>query len=185
MNAISAASVGTAATDQTIPADRPIVRAAAGVALLGSGLVHFSVAPAQIIALLVVLAVLGTAELVFAVGVLSGRIPLNARAAVLASVPLGVWALLAFAAAVLGADTALPAGPMLAGASLNVLAALALAASVRFPHRTDTATRPWLFTTALVVGAALLPFIAVPAMSAAQYPSGDTPSMSQIHEHHH
>ncbi|SEB91678.1 hypothetical protein SAMN04489806_2119 [Paramicrobacterium humi] len=164
-------------------ADRPVTRAVAGLALLGAGLVHFALAPQQGHALLGVLAALGAAELAGAVGILAGRLRVSTRAAVAATLPLVLCAALALGPAVLGVGTPLPALPLLAGALLGVIAALSLAASARLTPRTGA--HPWRFTLALVIAAAVLPFIAVPAMSSAQYPTGDAPSMSQLHGHHH
>ncbi|PFG30646.1 hypothetical protein [Paramicrobacterium agarici] len=177
-------TVSTQAADSSA-GDRPIARAVSGLTLLGAGLVHFAVAPAQATPLLAGLAVLATAELAFSIGVLSGRLVPSVRLIGLSSAPLIVWAVFVFADGLLGAETPLPVGPMLAAAALNFTAALSLAASVRLSRRVSSPARPWMFTAALVAGAVMLPFIAVPAMSAAQHPSGDQPSMSHLNEHHH
>ncbi|WP_166980658.1 hypothetical protein [Paramicrobacterium fandaimingii] len=178
----STLSPAPARVSASTTSDHPFVRALAGLAIFGSGLVHFAVSSSQGPLVLAVLVVVATAQLAFAVGLLSGRMPIRARAVIIASVPIVVWALLTLTSSALGSG--LPLGPMLTAASLELFAALALAASVRFSPSKQVTARPWMFIVALVVGATTLPLVAVPAISHAQYPPGQS-SPSPATGHHH
>ncbi|WP_167133330.1 hypothetical protein [Paramicrobacterium chengjingii] len=160
----------------------PIVRAFSGLATLGSGLVHFAIAPQQSILFVVLLAIIATSELILALGILGHRIRVTAAAAIFVSAPTVVWALLALVTDEAGS---LPLGPMLTAAALGLFAALLLATSHRLHASRGTAARPWTFAAALVVGAAILPIVAVPAIVEAQYPSSGQPAHSYPNEHHH
>ncbi|WP_166996502.1 hypothetical protein [Paramicrobacterium fandaimingii] len=166
---------------RSISVTQPVARALSGVALLGAGLVHLAIAPAQAAFSLSAIVIVAVGELALAIALLSGGVRLTATLPSLCCIPTVLWAVLELTSA----SSALAVGPMLTATVLGLFAGGALAISVRRsapPH-----PRRFTYMVTLALGCALLPLAAVPAMAAAQYPA-DQPSMQhemQHGTHHH
>lgn len=159
---------------------QPVARALSGVALLGAGLVHLAIAPSLGALSLTALVVAAVGELGLAIALLSGSVRLSSTLPVLCCLPAVLWAVLELTAI----SGALSVGPMLTATLLGLFAGGTLAISAR--RRSQARPRRFTYIVTLVLGCAVLPLAAVPAMAAAQYP-GDQPGMhhDMTHNVHH
>jgi hypothetical protein len=146
----------------------PAVRAWLAVAALGAGLLHAALAASAPLPALVVLVAIGAAELGWAVATLARDRPPALRASLyLALVPVAAWAAVATVGATAEAGTvlALPPLPLAVASALNIAAALTIAILLRRGRPAAQNTGAGRFVAALVLSAAAVSGVTIPALS--------------------
>jgi len=145
-----------------------LIRTWLGLAALGAGLVHLALAASAPPGVILVLVVIGGAEVVWGVFALAGRrVPLPRIALGGAVVALAGWAALLLVSAgdmsdmagvrVAGVGSGLPALPMLGAAALDLACAVALAVVLRRGDRGEAGEpRLWSYLAGVTAGAAVV-----------------------------
>lgn len=146
----------------------PAARAWLAVAALGAGLLHAALAASAPLPALIVLLTIGAAELAWAVAALARDEPPFLRAALfLALLPVGAWAAIASigASTEAGAVLALPPLPLAVASMLDIAVALTIAVLVRRHRPAPQNAGAGRFIAALVVSAAAVCAVTIPALS--------------------
>jgi hypothetical protein len=146
----------------------PAARAWLAVAALGAGLLHAALAASAPLPALVVLLAIGAAELGWAALTLARDEPPLLKASLfLALVPVGAWAAIATIGATseAGALLALPPLPLAVASMLDVAVALTLAFLLRRHRPAPQNTGAGRFIAALVLSAAAVCAVTIPALS--------------------
>ncbi|MEY9853486.1 hypothetical protein ABH923_003164 [Leifsonia sp. EB41] len=145
----------------------PATRAFLAVAALGAGLLHAALAPSAPPVLFGLLIAIATAELGWAVWTLSyDRPPVFALVPALALLPIAMWAALAVTGATASSGTVLelPPQPMGAASLLDLAVAGVTAVVIRRGRRAPQTSGALRFVTVLVLSAAAVCAITVPAL---------------------
>ena len=164
------------------PAVAPELRAFLAVAALGAGLLHAALAPSAPPVLLGLLVAIATAELGWAVWTLArDRPPVFTFVPALALLPIAMWAALAVAGATASSGTVLELAPQPMGAAslLDLAVAGAAAVVIRRGRQVPPTTSALRFVTVLVLSAAAVCAITVPALGLTEA------GVAAVTVHHH
>ncbi len=152
-----------------------IMRTWLGFAALGAGLIHLALVVSSPLPLSVVLAIFGTAELVWAYFILRSRRIAAPRVVLAAAIaPVAIWGVLVATAPALGVPELpreLGLGALGASSLLGIFIAIVLAAHLR--RGTDFAATPrmpgtWRYLSGLLLGALAVGALTTPALASTE-----------------
>jgi len=155
-------------------------------AAIGAGLLHLAVAAAAPVSLMVLLALLGAAELVWAgATLLLSRFPLRAVALTGSLLALVLWAGAVLGSRNLGVTVDnFPPVPLAIASLLDIIVAVSLAVSLRRGSQSTAPAPepgPWTMIAGLAIGAVLMVGLTLPGLSQTQ---AGIAALNGPHAHH-